>query len=110
MRLGDPMKKLTFISSLLFVALLIPSMADDTRYRPFAWHGSATRIAADGSLKAKPSVSNPLSWLVKPLKPISSRAVSPSGGGSASGGKSMAQCLGSKLCPVNWFRKKPAAQ
>lgn len=102
------MKKLTFISSLLFVALLIPSMADDGRYRPFDWHGSATRIAADGSLKAKPSQSNHPSWLVKPLKPIYSRAVSPSKGssGSASGGKSMAQCLGSKLCPFNWFKKK----
>jgi len=100
------MKKLTFISSLLFVAFLSPVMADK-KNSPFEWHGSATRIAPDGSLTAKEGVSNHPSWIVKPLKPAYSRAVSPSAGGSAADdSNTFAKCVGKYLCPLNWFKKK----
>jgi hypothetical protein len=100
------MKKLTFISSLLFVAFLSPVMAD-RKHSPFEWHGTATRIQPDSKLADKEGVSNHPSWIVKPLSPAYSRMVSPSAGGSAaSEGTSFAKCVGNLLCPVNWFKKK----
>ena len=103
------MKKLTFISSLLFVAFLAPAMAE-RKHTPFAWHGTATRIAPDGTLKDVEKERNHPLWLVKPLAPVYERMESPNANAAPTEKTCFAKCVGSALCPMNWFKKKGAAE
>ena len=106
------MKKLSLISSFLLLAFICPVLADGDKHQPFKWHGSATRIAPDGTLMDKPGTSNHPLWLVKPLKPVYERMESPSagGGGEAGSCNTFAKCLGKVLCPVNWFKRAPKGE
>lgn len=98
------MKKLTFLTTILCLTMLMPAMAG-RKSRPFAWHGTATRIAADASLLPKEEQRNHPLWLLEPLRPIAERAESPSGKSSsapAAGERSFARCL----CPWTWFGRR----